>query len=229
MKLSCFRCVTVDKYSGSRKSLLSPRFPALLALSALVFAAAPASARKPTYTLTVTEDTNKKTGDFTSTQTLSEKRTGRVIWVRHFPSADHITWSKNRRAVAFETVPTKSERPQHQFDIKLVVWKTGFLVQSFFPQPFIHADYVENMLWSPDTKHLLMRVGSSGASDIDRGCYYCLNADTKRVVGVGSGSLRVQWLGNKQIMYWPIGESNGRAGSFYESSKPRLWRVPKGF
>ncbi len=53
---------------------MPPRLPALLALSALIFTAAPASAQKPPYTLTVTEHTTNKTNASAYTQTLREKR-----------------------------------------------------------------------------------------------------------------------------------------------------------
>lgn len=210
---------------------MSPRLPALLALFALVFAAVPASAQKPGYTLTATEHFDKKTSTSTSTQTLREKRTGRVVWVQHFPGADYITWSKDRRAFAFETGRLESESFQHPFDIKIVVWRAGGSVQSFFTRPAIHADYVEDMFWSPDKKHLLIRTGSSGESTDDVGNVDCLNIKTHRIVGVQGAARRMQWVGNREVKFWPIYFGHGSVSSRwpYESSKPRLWRLPKGF
>ncbi len=213
---------------------MSPRLPALLALSAVVFAAAPASAQKPIYALTATEHTDKKTGISTSTQTLHNRRTGRVIWVRHFPSADKITWSKDRRAVVFETSILDSDRPRHKFDIKLAIWQEGKKVQAFFTRPPIHADYVEDMFWSPDTNYLLVRVGGSGEADINMGHLYCLNVRTHQALAVGLLIGQMQWAGSKCVKYWPIGFAHGSDNGFdgmrtYKSSKPRLWRLPKGF
>ena len=82
---------------------MSPRLPPLLALSAVICAATPATAQKPTYTLTATEHFNKKTGKSIFTQSLRNRRMGRIIWVRHFPGAGNVTWSKDRKAVVFET------------------------------------------------------------------------------------------------------------------------------
>ena len=213
---------------------MSPRLPALFALSAFVFAAAPASAQKPTYTMTVTEHFNKKTGTSTYTQTLRNQRTGHVIWVRHFPGAGNITWSKDRRAVVFETGILDSDRPQHQFDIKLAAWQEGEKVQAFFTRPSIHADYVEDMFWSPDNRHLLFRVGGSGEADEDMGRLYCLNVRTQRALSVGLLVGQMQWVGSGRVKYWPIGFAHGSGNGFdgmrtYKSSKSRLWRLPKGF
>ena len=207
-----------------------PRLPTLLALSALV-CAAPASAQKPAYTLTATEHTDKKTGTSTYTQTLRKKRTGRIIWVRHFPGAGNVTWSKDGKAVAFETGILDSDRPQHQFDIKLAIWQEGEKVQAFFTRPSIHADYVEDMFWSPDNQYLLIRTGNSGASTDNVGNVDCLSVRTHRIVPVRGAARRVQWVWNSEVRFWPIYFGHGSVSSRwpYESSKPRLWRLPKGF
>ncbi len=219
---------------------MSPRLPALLALSALVFAVAPASAQKPRYTLTVTEHTNK-TSPSTSTQTLRNKHTGKVIWIRHFDGGDIITWSKDSKAVAFEVGRTKEERPKHQYDIKLVVWKAGGSVQSFFPHPFIQEDYVEDMFWSPDKKHLLFRTGGSGAAQTNIGRLWCLNVRTHHVVSVNEGVRSIRWVGShrveyRRVFFAPSHDFDPDTHSVvhyelapYESSKPRVWRLPKGF
>lgn len=193
--------ILIKQRNGELKGLRFTCLPLLLALSAVAFAAVPASAQKPTYTLTATEHDNPKPYTSISTQTLREKRTGRIVWVRHFPGEDAITWSKDRRAVAFQTGTAKLEIPRHQYDIKLVVWKADKPVQSFFSQPFIHADYVEDMFWSPDNKHLLVRTGNSGASTDNVGKFDCLNIRTHRVVVVQGAARRVQWVGNREVKF----------------------------
>jgi len=102
----------------------------------------------------VTEHSNKKTGASTSTQTLHEKRTGRVVWVRHFPSAEHITWFKDYRAVVFESAgfsTSKLSRSRYQFAV--AIWKEGKSLTSFFVQPKLRPiidDYIEDFVWSPN-------------------------------------------------------------------------------
>lgn len=210
---------------------MSPRLLARLALFAVVFAAAPASAQKPAYMLTATEHFNKKTGNSTFTQTLRNRRTGQVIWVRHFPGTDGITWSKNRKAVVFETGILDSDRPRHKFDIKLAIWQEGKKVQAFFTRPPIHADYVEDMFWSPDNKYILIRTGNSGASTDNVGNFDCLSIRTHRVIAVRGAARRVQWMGNREVRFWPIYFGHGSVSNRwpYESSKPRVWRLPKDF
>ena len=135
------------------------------------------------------------------------------------------------KAVAFETGILESDRPQHQFDIKIAVWKAGEAVHNFFTHPVIHADYVEDMFWSPDKKHLLFRTGSSGASTDNVGNFDCLSIRTRRIIAVRGAARRVQWVGNREVKFWPIYFGHGSVSSRwpYESSKPRLWRLPKEF
>ena len=65
--------------------------------------------------------------------------------------------------------------------------------------------------------------------DSDRGSVYCLTVKTRQIIDSFGSSHQVRWVDNQQVKYWPIIEAQGRIGSFYESSKPRLWHLPKGF
>lgn len=200
-------------------------------LMLVIIAVRPVWAEKPTYAMDVQEHLNRKTSTSTCKQRVYERRTGKSIWLRHFPGYGNITWSKDHRAVVFETGPSEQERRRHLFDIKLVTWEAGGCVQAFFTRPPVHDDYTENFFWSPDKKHLLFRTGSSGASDRDLGHLYCLNVLTHRVLLVNTATRRVQWAGNRRVKYWPINFAHGSYSSSepYEYSKPRLWHLPDGF
>jgi hypothetical protein len=63
----------------------------------------PAWADKLTYIMAVQEHYNQKTGTFTCTQRVYEKKTVRTILVRHFPGDGGITWSSDHHTVVFDT------------------------------------------------------------------------------------------------------------------------------
>ena len=199
---------------------MSPRLPALLALTIVVCAAAPASAQKPRYTLVVTEHTDKKTGTFTSTQTLRNRRTGRIIWVRHFSEIDNITWSSDHRAVMFRIYTTPQERARHPFGIKLVTWVADGSIQTFFPYPEV-----------PDDKYVLLKTGSSGDNDMGHGGLTCVSIRTRRSLSVAPEVRRVKWVQDHRIQYWEVYLFHGSGGFLSEEERPnpRFWQVPKGF
>jgi len=243
MEHSYFGCIKVDRCKGRRKCTLSPCLPLLLALIVFIFAAAPAYAQKPRYILTVTGNPDSGTSIFT--QTLREKRTGRIIWVRHFPDARNVTWSKDHRAVAFQTGgSTQQDSVRFKTAFRFVIWKAGERVVSFFTWPAmlpLRDDYTEDFFWSPDKKHLLFRTGVSGDADIGQGSLWCLNVATHHVILIDDSVRRVRWTGPRRVKYRLLYIAPGHyldpetrhevhyGASAYESSKSRLWRVPKGF
>lgn len=144
---------------------------------------------------------------------LWDRKKGRVVWKRRldsFNEGEDVHWSRDGRALAVECgIPHR---------LRVLVWREGYRLRDFAPL----GDYTMGCVWSPDNRRLLVRMGSSGAADIDYGPLYCLQLSSwprYKYFRVGMAR-KMAWKNSKTAIYWELSDDYARL------KPPRLWRAP---
>jgi hypothetical protein len=146
---------------------------------------------------------------------LIRRYDGRVLWRR--PKRDvsdmsKIVYAKDGRAIAIaETQEEQGNNAESRN--RLTVWREGHVIQVYVEShkhsarnlSFLAGEPVKEMIWTPDTRRLLLRI-PGGQGDYDTGMYrlWCLRVDTKRPQYISGAVIKSKWL-NNTLLYFEAG------------------------
>ena len=185
---------------------------ALLALGFLLNNVGLTWAKNSLYVLTVRVLKDEHHNDKKHVE-LRNTRTQRVVWARKVYNFKQAHWSRDRRAVAIESISS------------VLVWREGYRLRHFLVPS--GRDYLMGCLWSPDKRHLLVRCGSSGSSDSDMGSLFCLrlgSGSAYKYFPISGGVFDMKWRGKRTVEYEALDFKKYEQGEII--AKSYVWRIP---
>ncbi len=170
---------------------------------------------------------------------LYDQRTKRTVWTRTCVLASAILdkrdffWSSDHHAVAFAILP-KNFRFHGQYEgFQLVIWRAGGPARIFAHQRLTADEGVEEMVWSPSGRWVLVRAGGSGGAMLDTGRVYCASATSSKLFYVDFTIGKPAWIGPRTVRYWkprqiksylPSGERYG--WQVVRARRASRWHLP---
>jgi len=170
---------------------------------------------------------------------LYDRRSSRTVWTRTCSLAGagldkrDFFWSSDHQAVAFAILPKDFHLHGHYEGFQLVVWRAGRPARIFAHQRLTADDGVEEMVWSPDGKRVLVRASGSGMAEDNYGRLYCVSSHSAtvsfvaEVLGkpsrVGPRTVRY-WKPRREDIPWPDGQHGYR---LVKARRASFWHLPK--